>query len=203
MTKRELPPNVYRTKGVIYFAKRPPGGGSPTWIRMETQFPEGAPVPFALHQERERLLAQPMPVKPGQDVAAVIRNYRAHRKFARLAQRTRADYDAHLEFLAEKIGGIEPRPVRESGCAGTWLVTFGIEVQSRPAAEATSKGRTEATAIANAVLGALDEQEATVGGAMPNWHVSRLFFETMTVNRLPDGRTHEAVLAFTMMAEAI
>lgn len=124
MTKRELPPNVYRTKGVIYFAKRPPGGGSPTWIKMETQFPEGAPVPFALHQERERLLAQPVPVKPGQDVAAVIRNYRAHRKFAMLAQRTRADYVAHLEFLTDKIGAIEPKHIERRHVI-SWLDTWG------------------------------------------------------------------------------
>jgi len=51
MTRRDLPPNIYRTKGVLYFYKRPG-----PWVRLETQFPEGAPIPFALHQERERML---------------------------------------------------------------------------------------------------------------------------------------------------
>ena len=123
MTKRDLPPNVYRSKGVIYFAKRPKGGGQPKWIKMETQFPEGAEVPFELHQERTRLLKQPEPIKPGRDVAAVIRHYKANSKFARLADRTRADYDAHLAFLERKIGHIEPRNIRRRHVI-YWLETW-------------------------------------------------------------------------------
>lgn len=57
MTKRHLPPNIYRHRasGRLYFAKRI--AGRLHHVTLETQFPEGAPVPFALHQERERLLA--------------------------------------------------------------------------------------------------------------------------------------------------
>ncbi|MBW4982533.1 tyrosine-type recombinase/integrase [Mameliella sp. CS4] len=106
MIKRHLPPNIYRTRGVLYFYRRPG-----PWIKLETQFPEGEPVPFALHQERERLLSQPAPVKPGQDIAAVIRHYMASRKYARKASRTRADYEAHLIALSEKLGKIEPRRI--------------------------------------------------------------------------------------------
>lgn len=124
MTKRALPPNVYRTKGVLYFAKRAKGGGKATWVRMETQFPDGQPVPFALHQERERLLSQPEPVAPGQDIAAVIRAYKAHRKFARLAARTRQDYEKHLTFLDAKIGGLDPRAIERRHVI-SWLDTWG------------------------------------------------------------------------------
>lgn len=122
--KRDLPPNVYRSKGVIYFAKRAKGGGKAKWVRMETQFPDGAPVPFALHQERERLLSQPEPVRPGQDVAAAIRAYKAHRKFARLAARTRADYDKHLSFLDAKIGTLTPRNIERRHVIA-WLDAWG------------------------------------------------------------------------------
>ena len=117
--KRHLPPNIYRTKGVLYFFKRPG-----PWVKMQTQFPEGAPVPFALHQERERLLQMPKPVAGGRDVAAVIRAYRAHRKFTAKADRTRADYLQHLDFLAEKLGGIEPKHIERRHVIA-WLDAWG------------------------------------------------------------------------------
>lgn len=64
---KSLPRYIIRSsRGVLYFARR----GQP-WVRLETQFPEGAEVPFALHQERERLLSEPTPVRAGQDVAVL------------------------------------------------------------------------------------------------------------------------------------
>lgn len=119
MTKRELPQYIYRNKGVIYFFKRP--GPS---IKMETQFPEGRPVPFALHQERERLLNAPAPVKPGQDVSAIIRHYKASNKFATKAARTRADYDKILAFLDDKIGHLPPRSIHRKHVVA-WLEAWG------------------------------------------------------------------------------
>jgi len=117
--KRHLPPNIYRTKGVLYFHKRPG-----PWIRLETQFPEGEPVPFALHQERERLLNMPKQVPGGKDVAAVIRLYRAHPKFNGKALRTRQDYIKHLDFLSDKLGGIEPRHIERRHVIA-WLDQWG------------------------------------------------------------------------------
>lgn len=111
MKSENLPPYIYRTKGVLYFVKRPKGGGSPAWVRMETQFPAGEKIPFALHQERERLLNAPAPVKGGKDLAAVVRAYRRNRKFTRLAARTRSDYDPHLLYIEEKLGHLAPRYV--------------------------------------------------------------------------------------------
>lgn len=130
MTRRDLPSHVHRKRGVLYFVKRPKGGGAPKWTKMETQFPEGAEIPFALYQERERMLAQPMPVTPGQDIAAVIRNYKAHRKFARLAQRTREDYDKHLAFLEAKIGKIAPKNIERRHVIA-WLDAWGAKSAHR------------------------------------------------------------------------
>lgn len=107
--KRDLPKYVYRTKGVLYFAKRP-RGGKPEWIKLETQFPEGADVPFALHQEVQRLLTEPVPVPTGRDFSAVIRHYMATR-FQELKPRTRKDYRQHLEFFIEALGPNDPRHV--------------------------------------------------------------------------------------------
>lgn len=107
--KRDLPPYIYRDKrGTLFFVKRPPGGGKPTWVKLETQFPPDAPVPFALHQERERLLSAPAPVAGGQDLAAVLRAYRVHPKFTRKASRTRQDYDKHLAYFDDKLGRLAP-----------------------------------------------------------------------------------------------
>lgn len=121
MSRRHLPPNIYRDRrGTLYFRK---GRGAPM-IRLETQFPDGAAVPFALHQERERLMHQPIPVRAGHDIAAVIRAYKSHRKFASKAQRTRQDYEKHLLFLDEKLGKIEPRNITRRHVIN-WLDTWG------------------------------------------------------------------------------
>lgn len=111
MKGRDLPSYIHRRKrdGVLLFRKR--YGGRIVEVRLETQFPEGAPVPFALHQERERLLNDPAPVAPGQDMAYVIRKYVASHKYQKLAARTRDDYDKRLAFLREKIGHLAPRQI--------------------------------------------------------------------------------------------
>lgn len=108
MTKRHLPPNIYRRKrdGVLIFQKRI--AGRLTEIRLETQFPEGAPVPFALHQERERLLNQPAPVAGGKTLEAAIRHYTASRAYQKLAPRTQKDYDKRLAYFTEKLGRLAP-----------------------------------------------------------------------------------------------
>jgi integrase len=112
MTKgRDLPSYIHRRKrdGVLLFRKRI--GGKIHEVRLETQFPEGQPVPFALHQERERLLNAPRPVAPGKDLSAVIRAYRAAPKYADLKPRTRDDYEKHLPYFAEKMGHLAPRQI--------------------------------------------------------------------------------------------
>ncbi|KZY05227.1 MULTISPECIES: tyrosine-type recombinase/integrase [unclassified Sulfitobacter] len=106
-----LPSYIHRRKrdGVLLFRKRV--AGRIVEIRLETQFPKGAPIPFALHQERERLLNAPAPVAPGQTVSAVLRHYHAHRKYRDLAPRTRTDYDKRTEYIADKMGGLHPRHI--------------------------------------------------------------------------------------------
>lgn len=105
MKGRDLPSYIVRDKrGVLYFRK----GYRAPWIRLETQFPKGDPVPFALHQERERLLQQPRPVKGGPDVSAVLRYYRSGDKYRKLAARTKKDYEKHLTYFADKLGHLRP-----------------------------------------------------------------------------------------------
>lgn len=112
MTKgKSLPSYIHRRKrdGVLLFRKRI--AGKITEIRLETQFAEGDPVPFELHQERERLLAQPEPVAAGRHISAVVRHYKAHEKFKGLATRTRSDYDKHLGYFDEKLGHLSPKNI--------------------------------------------------------------------------------------------
>ena len=110
MTKRALPPYVYRDRrGTLYFSKRI--GGKLRHVKLQTQFPEGDPVPFALHQERERLLSQPVPVPEGRDIAGLVSRYQVSPRYKRLKPRTQADYDKRLDYLAEKVGHLEPRHI--------------------------------------------------------------------------------------------
>jgi integrase len=108
MKGRDLPSYVHRRKrdGKLLFRRR--SGRKIIEIVMKTQFPAGDPVPFALHQERERLLNSPAPVAEGKTVRYVIDRYERSREFAALAPRTKYDYRKHLDFLREKIGHIEP-----------------------------------------------------------------------------------------------
>ncbi|MEO0569763.1 MAG: tyrosine-type recombinase/integrase, partial [Pseudomonadota bacterium] len=66
---------------------------------------------FELHQEREKLLQQPRPVKGGKDISAVLRFYMASEKYASLKPRTRKDYDGHLTYFADKLGELHPRNI--------------------------------------------------------------------------------------------
>lgn len=112
MTKgKDLPSYIHRRKrdGVLLFRKR--SAGAITEIRLETQFPEGDPIPFALHQERQRLLESPAPVAGGRDIAAVLRAYKTNKKFTGLAPRTRRDYEPHLIYFDEKLGRLAPKQV--------------------------------------------------------------------------------------------
>lgn len=112
MKGRDLPSYVHRRKrdGKLLFRKR--SGQKIIEIPMQTQFPTGEPVPFALHQERERLLNAPVPVPHGSAVAHVIARYERSAEFDRLAQRTKADYVKHLGFLQDKIGHLEPKTIQ-------------------------------------------------------------------------------------------
>lgn len=109
MKGRDLPSHIVRDRrGVLYFRR----GAKGKWIRLETQFPKGDPVPFALHQEREKLLNMPKEATPGKDIAAVISYYKAT-DFQNLAPRTQRDYDMHLAYFQERMGGVKPAHVEQ------------------------------------------------------------------------------------------
>ena len=123
MKGRDLPSYIHRRirDGVLLFRKRV--GKGIVEVRLQTQFPEGDPVPFALHQERERLLNDPAPVAPGQDMAYVMRKYIASHEYRKLAPRTRDDYDKRLGFLREKIGHLPPKAIERKHVIG-WRDTW-------------------------------------------------------------------------------
>lgn len=123
MKGRELPSYVLRRKrdGKLLFRKR--SGSKIIEIVMQTQFPEGDPIPFALHQERERLLSQPKPVAHGSTIAHVIDRYERSPEFERLADRTKRDYLKLLGFLRDKIGRHEPKNIKRHHVI-TWRDTW-------------------------------------------------------------------------------
>lgn len=122
MTRKALPSYIVRNSaGVLYFRR----GARGKWIKLETQFPEGNPIPFALHQERERLMRQPEPVKGGRDLNAILRDYKVT-KLTKLKPRTRRDYEPHLAYFADKLGHLEPRMIERHHVI-KWLHAWGAE----------------------------------------------------------------------------
>ena len=111
MKGRDLPSYIHRRKrdGVLLFRRR--SGSKILETKLQTQFPEGDPVPFALHQERERLLSAPVSVAHGSTMGSVIDRYQRSADYSNLAPRTKSDYMSHLEFLTAKIGHIEPAKI--------------------------------------------------------------------------------------------
>ena len=93
-----------------------------------------------------------------------------------------------------RIGGIEPQPVR-SACGGAARVAFGIEVYSRP----ITAGRVEATKIAEAVVSALDTNEAAVD--VGDYTLVTLEWTTQTVARDEDGVSYLAIIAFDSLID--
>lgn len=126
MKGRDLPSYILRRKrdGKLLFRKR--SGSKIIEIPLQTQFPEGDPIPFELHQERERLLNAPAPMAHGETMAYVIERYQRSSKFTDLAQRTRKDYHEHLEFLQSKLGHLEPRNIQRHHVI-TWLETWATQ----------------------------------------------------------------------------
>ena len=97
MTRRTLPPHVYRKKGVIYFQRR----GFPT---VKIASAEGSPE---FHAEYARLLAGDRPIYAGpRTFAALVADYRTSKRWRDLAPRTQADYDKVLVWVTDKFGGI-------------------------------------------------------------------------------------------------
>lgn len=121
--KRQLPPHIYRRSrdGTLFFKKRI--GSKFRHVVLETQFPEGAEIPFSLHQERERLLSERTPVKPGRDMAAVVHHYMSDEKFRSKKPRTRTDYEKHLTYISGKLGHLAPKNIERRHVI-SWLRTW-------------------------------------------------------------------------------
>ena len=101
--KRQLPPYVYRRKGgLLYFERR--GWQS---VRMHE-----TPGTAAFAAEYARILSGTPPPPPGKSFRALIASYKRSPRFAKLAPRTRADYDKVLAFINDKLGSLPADKMR-------------------------------------------------------------------------------------------
>lgn len=91
-----------------------------------------------------------------------------------------------------QIGNIEVIPSRTDGHTD-WDVTFSVEAHSRP----VTAGRVEATAIAAAIVAALDDAELWTEG----YHAPWCWFLTQAVVREGDGKSYTATVAFEAALE--
>lgn len=96
--KRELPRYVYSIKGVIYFVRR---GEKARRVLSD-------PLTPAFWAEYARLLKGVAPAPKGKDFSHLIDSYRRSPKYARLARRTRSDYNTILDFIDERMGAMQP-----------------------------------------------------------------------------------------------
>ena len=93
-----------------------------------------------------------------------------------------------------RIGGIEPRPIRTTGSRAA-RVTFSIEAHSRP----TNAGRVEVTQMAEAIVAALNENEAAV--AVAGHRLVTLEWITTTVAPDEDIQDFTAIVAFEALID--
>lgn len=102
--KRTLPPYCYAkgARGYVYYIRR---GCKPVRIHAQIGTPEFA-AEYALAMKGR---AQ---ARTGRNFAALIDRYKASPKYAKLAPRSKADYDKVLEFIRDRIGDIDPAKVQ-------------------------------------------------------------------------------------------
>ena len=102
--KRDLPAYCYRKgkRGYVYFIRR---GSKPVRIHAQPGTAEFA-AEYALAMKGR---AQ---APAARNFAALIRHYKASPSYAKLAPRTKADYDKVLSFIAGRIGDIDPAKVQ-------------------------------------------------------------------------------------------
>ena len=103
--KRSLPSYCYRKgkRGYVYFIRR---GCKPVRIHAQPGTEEFA-AEYALAM---RGRAQTVP--KGRTFTDLIRHYKSGPKYAKLAPRTKQDYDKVLAFIADRIGDIDPAKVQ-------------------------------------------------------------------------------------------
>ena len=102
--KRTLPAYCYAKgkRGYVYFIRR---GCKPVRIHAALGTAEFA-AEYALAMKGRGV------VPKGRDFSALIRHYKSGPKWAKLAPRTKQDYDKVLTFIADRIGDIDPAKVQ-------------------------------------------------------------------------------------------
>ncbi|SDW77210.1 tyrosine-type recombinase/integrase [Roseicitreum antarcticum] len=102
--KRTLPTYCYAKgkRGYIYFIRR---GCKP--IRMHER-----PGTAEFAAEYALAMKGRSQTTPGRTFAGLIKHYKASHRFAKLAPRSKQDYDKVLEFITDRIGDINPVKVQ-------------------------------------------------------------------------------------------
>ncbi len=93
-----------------------------------------------------------------------------------------------VTFPYVRLGNVDAYPLR-SQCGSAADMVFSVEVHSRP-----NSGRVEATRIAEAVVDAMNENEAAV--TVAGFTLVYLHWVTTTVGRDDDGESYAAIVAF-------
>ena len=102
--KRNLPAYCYAKgkRGYVYFIRR---GCKPVRIHAQPGTAEFA-AEYALAMKGRGVTPK------GRDFSALIQHYKKGPKWAKLAPRTKQDYDKVLAFIADRIGDIDPAKVQ-------------------------------------------------------------------------------------------
>ena len=102
--KRNLPAYCYAKgkRGYVYFIRR---GCKPVRMHAQPGTAEFA-AEYALAMKGRGV------VPKGRDFSALIKHYKSGPKWAKLAPRTKQDYDKVLAFIADRIGDIDPAKVQ-------------------------------------------------------------------------------------------
>jgi len=126
--KRDLPAYVQARKGgqYLYFIRR-------NWPAIRIHSKPGTPE-FA--SEYARILNGQTPPPPGKTFRALIASYKRSPRFAKLAPRTRQDYDKVLLFIEERLGALPADKMRrkdivrlrDSNAAATRFANYAVQV---------------------------------------------------------------------------
>lgn len=125
--KRNLPAYVQTRKGkYLYFVRR-------GWKTVRIHSAPGTPE-FAA--EYARILNGTPPPPPGRSFAALIGSYKRSTRFARLAPRTKSDYDKVLGFIAERLGKlpadrmrrVDVVRMRDANAGSPRFATYAVQV---------------------------------------------------------------------------
>ncbi|MCJ8139600.1 tyrosine-type recombinase/integrase [Falsirhodobacter halotolerans] len=121
MTKRALPPHVYRKPKGVYFQRR-------GWSTVRMQHEPGSPE-FAMEYAAILNGALTLPPDTRRTFAALVKSYIASPRYRKLAPRTARDYEKVLDWVKDTLGhlpvaGIQRKDIIRARDANAQTVRF-------------------------------------------------------------------------------